>query len=98
MLIKALHQKLNTKDALVDAMLQDPGHYGYGDIQYYKIATKLRPLFRSFNPAKLTKTGIAVAEKLENYYPNIRNENEYLGGTPKYAYLFVEDSAQLLKL
>jgi len=98
MLIKALHQKINTKDALVDAMLQDPGHYGYGDIQYYKIATKLRPLFRSFNPAKLTKTGIAVAEKLENYYPNIRNENEYLGGTPKYAYLFVEDSAQLLKL
>jgi len=98
MLNKALHQNIETKDQLVEAMLQDPGYYGYGDIQYYKMASKLRPLFRSFNPAKLTKTGAAVAEKLENYYPYIRNEKEYLGGTPKYSFLFVEDSSQLLKL
>src|SRR5690606_26423449 len=98
MLTKALQQQIKNKDLLVEAMLEDPGYYGYGDMQYYKIASKLRPLFRSFTPAKLTKTGAAVAEKLENYYPHIRNENEFLGGTPKYSYLFVEDSAQLLKL
>lgn len=98
MLSKALHQDIKTKDQLVEAMLQDPGYYGYGDIQYFKMASKLRPLFRSFTPAKLTKTGAAVAERLENYYPNIRNEKEYLGGTPKYSFLFVEDSSQLLRL
>lgn len=98
MLNKALYQNIETKDQLVEAMLRDPGYYGYGDIQYYKMASKLRPLFRSFNPAKLTKTGVAVAKKLENYYPYIRNEKEYLGGTPKYSFLFVEDSSQLLKL
>lgn len=98
MLDKALYQNIKSKDLLVDAMLKDPGYYGYGDIQYYKIASKLRPLFRSFSPVKLTKTGTAVAEKLENYYPQIRNENEFLGGTPKYSFLFLEDSAQLLKL
>lgn len=98
MITKALHQKIKTKDQLVETMLLDPGNYGYGDIQYFKMATKLRPLFRSFSPVKLTKTGVAVAEKSENYYPQIRNEKEYLGGTAKYSFLFVEDSAQLLKL
>lgn len=98
MLSKTFNQDIKSKDQLVDAMLKDPGYYGYGDIQYFKMASKLRPLFRSFSPAILTKTGVAVAEKLENYYPVIRNEKEYLGGTPKYSYLFVEDSAQLLKL
>ncbi|WP_335964238.1 DUF1835 domain-containing protein [Galbibacter sp. PAP.153] len=98
MLQKTIQQKPESKDQLVVEMLKDQGLYGFGDMQFTKMANSLRPLFRSFNPAKLTKTGVKVAEKIENYYPNIRNEKEYLGGTPKYSFLFLDDSSQLLKL
>lgn len=95
---KSLHKQLKSKDEIIQEMLLDQGIYGFGDIQYIKMANSLRPLFNSFNPVKLTKTGVKVAEKLDNYYPNIRSDKEYLGGTPKYSFLFMEDSKQLLKL
>ncbi|QLE02621.1 DUF1835 domain-containing protein [Galbibacter sp. BG1] len=98
MLQKTISKKPKTKEEIISEMLKDQGIYGFGDMQYNKMANNLRPLYRSFNPAKLTKTGIKVAEKAENYYPNIKSDQEYLGGTPKYSFLFVEDSAQLLKL
>ncbi|MEL4308309.1 DUF1835 domain-containing protein [Joostella sp. CR20] len=98
MLQKSIQQTLNSKEEIVHEMLKDQGVYGFGDIQFSKMATTLRPLFKSFNPVKLTKTGVNVAEAIENYYPIIRNDKEYLGGTPKYSFLFVEDGAQLLKL
>jgi len=98
MLEKSLNKQLKSKDDIIQEMLLDQGIYGFGDIQFVKMANNLRPLFKSFNPVKLTKTGAKVAEKLENYYPNIRSDKEYLGGTPKYSFLFMEDSEQLLKL
>ncbi|MCM5663253.1 DUF1835 domain-containing protein [Galbibacter mesophilus] len=98
MLQKTIQNKPSTKEEMIVKMLKDQGVYGFGDIQYNKMANNLRPLFRSFNPAKLTKTGLKVAKNIQNYYPNIRSDQEYLGGTPKYFFLFVEDGAQLLKL
>ncbi|MCX2681366.1 DUF1835 domain-containing protein [Galbibacter sp. EGI 63066] len=98
MLNLSLTQRPTSKKGLVNEMLEDQAHFGFGDMQYFKMATMLRPLFRSFKPVKLTKTGVNVAKKIENYYPIIRNDKEYLGGTPKYSFLFMEDSAQLLKL
>ncbi|MCF8714389.1 DUF1835 domain-containing protein [Joostella atrarenae] len=98
MLQKSIDTKLASKEEIVNEMLRSQGIYGFGDMQFTKMANNLRPLFRSFNPVKLTKTGVKVAEKIENYYPNIRSDKEYLGGTPKYSFLFLEEEGQLLKL
>lgn len=94
----AYADKPESKEQLVATMLKNQGIYGFGDSQYFHMASRLKPLFRSFNPVKLTNLGKNVMNKVENSYPVLRNENEYLGGTPKYSFLFFEDNAQLLKL
>lgn len=98
MLQVSLNNQLSTKRDLVGKMLEDQGFYGFGDIQYEKMADRLKPMFQSMKPVKLNKFGKEVFEKVQNCYPILRNEKEYLGGTPKYSFLFLEETAQLLKL
>ena len=98
MLWLADDQSRENKEALIGAILQDQENYGYGDLQYHRMSKRLRPLFRSFNPVELSRSGKAVLEAEENFYPAIRNDDDYLGGAPKYSFLFFEESGQLLKL
>jgi len=88
----------NSKEELVNHMLKNQGYYGYGDLQFLKMIKRLKPLIKTFNPVILTKLGNAVLEKTENFYPMVRNDDSYLGGTPKYAFLYNEDNKKLLKL
>jgi len=94
----ATEQKFESKEKLVGHLLKNQGFYGFGDLQYFKMLDDLKPLFGSFSPVKLTKLGNAVVNKSANYYSVIRNEEEYLGGAPKYSFLYDEEAAKLLKL
>ena len=73
-------------------------NYGYGDQQYYRMSKRLRPLFKSLNPVVLNNKGMAVLEGDTNFYPVLRNDTDYLGGAPKYSFLYYEENDQLLKL
>ncbi|MCQ0112695.1 hypothetical protein SAMN04487906_2553 [Zhouia amylolytica] len=90
--------KIKSKEELIRHMLNDQGYYGFSDLQYKKLITNLRPLFISFHPAKLTKLGNEVVDNITNYYGSIKDENVYLGGAPKYSFLYHTETNKLLKL
>lgn len=94
----ASEKKKWDKDQLVGQLLKKQDIFGFGDLQYYKILDTLKPLFTSLNPVKLSEEGKHVLQKTTNYYGALRNENEYLGGSLKYGYLYHEDTGKLLKL
>lgn len=85
-------------DALVAAMLKEQDNYGYGDLQYQRMAKRLSGLFASVQPVKLNNTGMDVLKTLTNFYPVLRNDEDYLGGAPKYSFLYFNETEQLLKL
>ncbi|MFI2743219.1 DUF1835 domain-containing protein [Zhouia sp. PK063] len=90
--------KITRQEALVAKVLKDQKNYGFGDLQFHKMITDLKPLFSSLNPVKLAEIGQSVLQKKQNVYPLFRNEDAYLGGAPKYAFLYHEGSDKLLKL
>ncbi|MEM1259908.1 MAG: DUF1835 domain-containing protein [Bacteroidota bacterium] len=94
----AVDQKPKSKRELTGQILRNQGYYGFGDSQYDRLITNLRPLFYSLNPVRLSKKGKAVFEKKENYYSALRNEDYYLGGALKYGFLFNTDNNRILKL
>lgn len=94
----AVTQKPKSKKELLGQLLNDQGFYGFGDSQYERIITSLKPLFNSFNPVKLTKKGIEVLENKNNYYSQIRDNQLYLGGSLKYNFLYNTDTNRILKL
>ncbi len=87
-----------TKKALMSLALENQGYYGFGDIQYDRVITNLKPLFSSFNPVKLTRKGQEILDRKTNYYSNIRDNEAYLGGALKYNFLYNTDSNKILKL
>ncbi|MBO0323165.1 DUF1835 domain-containing protein [Muricauda sp. CAU 1633] len=91
-------QKPKSKKELLGNLLTDQGFYGFGDSQYERIITSLKPLFNSFNPVKLTKKGMEVLENKNNYYSQIRDNQLYLGGSLKYNFLYNTDTNRILKL
>lgn len=97
-LITARDKKDLSKEQLIGELLNDQGYYGFTDLQYSKIITDLRPLFRSFNPTKLTNLGLQVASNRSNYYGAIKNDDVFLGGAHKYAFLYHTETDKLLKL
>lgn len=97
-LTQVVNKKHKTKEALVKTMLQRPNYYGFGDTQYFQKLNDLKSLFRSFNPVYLTDLGLDVQQKLQNYYHEIKEDDVYLGGSLKYAYLYNELDGKLLKL
>ncbi|MER3373117.1 MAG: DUF1835 domain-containing protein [Allomuricauda sp.] len=94
----AATQKPKSKKELLGNLLTDQGFYGFGDSQYERIITSLKPLFGSFNPVKLTKKGKEVLENKNNYYSQIRDNQLYLGGSLKYNFLYNTDTNRILKL
>ncbi len=88
----------NSRPELLTELLKDQGYYGFGDTQYSRIITSLRPLFSSFSPIKLTKKGKEVLNNRLNYYSQIRDNQQYLGGSLKYNFLYNSATDRILKL
>ena len=91
-------EKPSSKKALLGKVLKNQGVYGFGDTQYERMLGKLKPLFTSFNPARLSKKGKAVLEEKENCYSLLRDNDAYLGGALMYNYLYNSDTGKILKL
>ncbi|MFM1877805.1 MAG: hypothetical protein RLZZ241_671 [Bacteroidota bacterium] len=91
-------EKLVSKSELIGSVLGKQGWYGFGDSQYDRMLQSLNPLFKSFNPVRLSLKGIAILENKTSYYQEIRNNETYLGGALKYNFLFNSDTERILKL
>jgi len=87
-----------SKHQLVGNLLKGEEVYGFGDLQYFKKVDKLKTLFTSFNPVKLSKKGKMALENQLNFYRTLRDENAYLGGTRQYSYLYHNATDKLFKI
>ncbi len=94
----SLQQKPKTKKQLLSKLLENQGFYGFGDTQYERVISNLRPLFSSFNPVRLTAKGKEILDGQTNYYSQIRDNEDYLGGALKYNFLYNTESDRILKL
>jgi len=94
----AKNQKPKSKKELMGDLLTDQGFYGFGDTQYDRMISSLKPLFSSFDPVKLTKKGLNVLKQESNYYSELRDNQMYLGGSLKYNFLYNTDTDRILKL
>lgn len=94
----AVEKKPKSKAALMGELVTNQGFYGFGDTQYERIVTTLKPLFSSFNPVKLSKKGMEVLHSETNYYSQIRDNQMYLGGSLKYNFLYNTETDRILKL
>ena len=90
--------KPKTKNALLGSILKNQGRYGFGDSQFERIITNLKPLFTSFSPVRLTRKGKQILDGQTSYYSHIRDNEAYLGGALKYSFLYNTDSGRILKL
>ncbi|MFD0962423.1 DUF1835 domain-containing protein [Pseudofulvibacter geojedonensis] len=88
----------NNEKALINFLLSNQNLYGFGDIQYKVKIEELKKLFKSYVPFQLNDLGIDVYQKKQNFYPSIRNDYSYLGGSLKYNYLYNEIDGKILKL
>ena len=94
----SVNEKPKSKKGLIGSILQNQGLYGFGDTQYERIVTTLKPLYSTFNPVRLTKKGKEILEGKTSYYSNIRDSEAYLGGSLKYSFLYNTESDRILKL
>jgi len=94
----ALSEKPKSKREFMGKILSQQGRYGFGDSQYERLITNLKPLFSSFNPVRLSAKGKAVFSNTENYYSTLRNDEYYLGGALKYGFLYNTNNQRILKL
>ncbi|MEM0931267.1 MAG: DUF1835 domain-containing protein [Bacteroidota bacterium] len=92
------NENLESRPELLKTLLGNQGYYGFGDSQYERIISTLRPLIGSFNPLRLTKKGREVISNRMNYYSQIRDSQQYLGGSLKYNFLYNSDTNRILKL
>lgn len=90
--------KPKTKLELLNTVLRNQGRYGFGDTQYDRVMTKLKPLFTNFNPVKLSKKGMEILEGKTSYYSCIQENDAYLGGALKYNFLYNSETNRILKL
>ncbi|MEO0900919.1 MAG: DUF1835 domain-containing protein [Bacteroidota bacterium] len=91
-------EKPESKEKLLSSLLSNQGFYGFGDTQYSRIVTSLRPLISTVNPLKLTKKGKEVLDNRLNFYSQIRDNQQYLGGSLKYNFLYNSSTDRILKL
>ncbi|MBC8768850.1 DUF1835 domain-containing protein [Arenibacter sp. BSSL-BM3] len=90
--------KPKTKLELLNTVLKNQGRYGFGDTQYERVITKLRPLFTNFSPVKLSKKGMEILDGKTSYYSCIQENDAYLGGALKYNFLYNSETDRILKL
>jgi len=94
----ALNDKPKSKRALMGSILTNQGFYGFGDTQYERMVQKLKPLFTSFNPVRLSQHGKDIFVGNSNYYQDLRDNESYLGGALKYNFLYNTQTDRILKL
>ena len=94
----ALETKPTNKNSLLSTLLKNQGSLGFGDSQYERALTRLKPLFSSFNPVRLTKNGKQILDNQTSYYSVIQDNEVYLGGALKYNYLYNTKTDRILKL
>lgn len=94
----SLDKKPKSKRALLGTILDNQGYLGFGDSQYERAISRLKPLFSSFNPVKLTKKGMEILEAKTSYYSGIQDNDVYLGGALKYNFLYNTETDRILKL
>ncbi len=94
----AVEQKPKNKKELVKNIMANQGYYGYGDTQFDRIITSLKPLFTSYSPIRLSKKGKDIVEGKTSFYSQIRDNESYLGGALKYNFLYNDESGRILKL
>ena len=90
--------KPKTKLELLNTVLRNHGRYGFGDTQYERVITKLKPLFTNLSPVKLSKKGMEILEGKTSYYSCIQENDAYLGGALKYNFLYNSETNRILKL
>ncbi|MFS4456967.1 DUF1835 domain-containing protein [Maribacter sp. 2304DJ31-5] len=95
---QSLEKKPMDRNGLMDAILKNQGNLGFGDTQYDRAIKRLKPLFTSFDPVRLTRKGKTILEGKTSYYSYMRNNDVYLGGSLKYNFLYNTDSDRILKL
>lgn len=94
----ALEQHPDSKKELLSLILKNQGVYGFGDTQYQRIITKLKPLFSTLSPVKLSTNGLDIMKGKSSYYSTIQDNDEYLGGALKYNFLYNSATDRILKL
>lgn len=94
----ALTERPTSKRSFLDTILKNQGSLGFGDSQYDRALNRLRPLFSTFNPVRLSKTGKQVLDNQTSYYSAIQDTNVYLGGALKYNFLYNTNTDRILKL
>ncbi|WP_299537073.1 DUF1835 domain-containing protein [Ulvibacterium sp.] len=94
----SLEHRPKSKRELMGTILRNQGIYGFGDSQFERVISLLKPLYTSFNPVRLSKKGKEILEGKTNYYSAMRDNEAYLGGALKYNYLYNTDSNRILKL
>ncbi|MET6990687.1 DUF1835 domain-containing protein [Sediminicola arcticus] len=94
----ALEQHPDSKKELLSLILKNQSVYGFGDTQYERIITKLKPLFSTVSPVKLSTSGLGIMKGKTSYYSTIQENDEYLGGALKYSFLYNSSTDRILKL
>ncbi|QLG46965.1 DUF1835 domain-containing protein [Costertonia aggregata] len=94
----SVSEKPKNKKALLGIILKNQGLLGFGDTQYERTISRLKPLYSTFNPVRLTKKGKEILEAKTSYYSYIRENDVYLGGALKYNFLYNTNSDRILKL
>lgn len=94
----AEEEKPENKNQFLGKILTTQGVYGFGDTQFQRMLSQLKPLFNSFNPVKLTKKGHEVLIGKENFYAKLRDDHTYLGGSLKYNFLYNTEAGRIHKL
>jgi hypothetical protein len=94
----SIKDKPKSKKELLSNLITNQGIYGFGDTQYERVISTLKPLFSSFNPVRVNSKGKSILLTENNYYSQIRDTEVYLGGAIKYNYLYNTDTNRILKL
>lgn len=94
----SVDEKPASKKEFLGKILKTQGIYGYGDSQYQRLLTNIKPLFTSFSPVKLSRRGQQVLVGGENFYSKLRDNHTYLGGSLKYNFLYNTELGRIHKL
>ena len=94
----SIDKRPTSKRELLKTVLENQGSLGFGNSQYERAITRLKPLFTTFNPVRLTKKGKEILNSTTSYYSHIQDDNVYLGGALKYNYLYNNGTDRILKL
>jgi len=91
-------ETINSKKELIKTLLQNQTGLGFGDVQYNRAITRLKPLFTSLSPIQISKKGKAILNNTTNLYGELQNNTIYLGGAPKYGFIYNNNTDRILKL